>query len=119
MPGKSSQRKGREGELELTRILQAYGYDAEPGRPQSYGEEPDIKGIPGVHIECKRTERFYPYDWIKQAERDSRRFKDGTPVVFFRKSREPWVVIMTLDSFMGFICGKIKRNIAPKKDEQR
>ena len=36
--GKTSQRKGRAGELELARILQAHGYPVEPGRALSYGE---------------------------------------------------------------------------------
>lgn len=54
--GRASQRKGRAGELELARILQGYGYDVQPGRAQSYGEVPDLSGLPGVHIECKRNE---------------------------------------------------------------
>ena len=49
--GKSSQRKGRAGELELSRILQGYGYDVQPGRAQSYGEVPDLVGLLGIHIE--------------------------------------------------------------------
>ena len=32
MSGRTSQRKGRAGELELTRILQAHGYDVQPGQ---------------------------------------------------------------------------------------
>ncbi len=56
--GRASQRKGRAGELELARILQGYGYDVQPGRVQSYGEVPDLSGLPGVHIKCKRNERL-------------------------------------------------------------
>ena len=56
--GRASQRKGRAGELELARILQGYGYDVQPGRVQSYGEVPDLSGLPSVHIECKRNERL-------------------------------------------------------------
>ena len=50
--GAKSQRKGRGGELELSRILQGHGYDVEAGRALSYGEVPDLSGLPGVHIEC-------------------------------------------------------------------
>lgn len=32
MSGRSSQRKGRAGELELARLLQGYGYDVQPKR---------------------------------------------------------------------------------------
>ena len=38
MGGRSSQRKGRAAELELSRIFQGYGYPVEAGRAMSYGE---------------------------------------------------------------------------------
>lgn len=88
MPGRSSQRKGRAGELELARLLQGYGYDVQAGRAVSYGSTPDIVGLPGVHIECKR------------AERDAVRFGDGLPAVFFRRSRSPWLVVMKLGDWL-------------------
>lgn len=97
---RSSQRKGREAELELARVLQGYGYDTEPGRAQSYGEEPDISGLPGIHIECKRCEQLRLSEWMKQAQRDAERFRDGLPAVFHRRNREPWLVTMKLDDFM-------------------
>ena len=50
--GAKSQRKGRSGELELARLLQGYGYDVQPGRAQSYGEVPDLSGLPSVHIDA-------------------------------------------------------------------
>lgn len=100
MPGKSSQRKGRAGELELSRLLQGYGYDVQPGRSQSYGADPDVNGLPGVHIECKRAEQLRPYDWLEQAERDAVRFGDGLPAVFFRRSRSPWLVVMKLEDWL-------------------
>ena len=51
--GAKSQRKGRAAELELSRILRGHGYNVEPGRALSYGEVPDLSGLPGIHIECK------------------------------------------------------------------
>lgn len=87
--GKSSQRKGREGELELVQILHSYGFeDVRPGKPISYGEEPDVVGLPGVHIECKRVERLNVPEAMQQAERDSQRFQDGIPVLFHRRNRQ-------------------------------
>lgn len=100
MAGKASQRKGRAGELELARLLQGYGYDVRPGRSQSYGAEPDLTGLSGIHVECKRAERLQPYDWLAQAERDAVRFDDGLPAVFFRRSRSPWLVVMKLEDWM-------------------
>ena len=98
--GSKSQRKGRAAELELSRILQGYGYPVEAGRAMSYGEEPDLYGLPGVHIECKRAETLRLSEWMAQAERDAQRFRDGAPAVFFRRSRSPWCVVMKLEDWM-------------------
>lgn len=91
--GAKSQRKGRAAELELSRILQGYGYPVEAGRAQSYGEVPDLSGLPGIHIECKRAET------LRLSE--SERFEDGAPAVFFRRSRSPWCVVMKLGDWMA------------------
>ena len=66
----------------------------------SFGEVPDLTGLPGVHIECKRAEQLRPYDWMAQAERDAVRFGDGIPAVFFRRSRSPWLVVMKLGDWL-------------------
>ena len=92
--GAKSQRKGRGGELELARLLQGYGCDVRPGRSQSYGAEPDLTGLPGVHVECKRAERLNLPAAVEQATRDAERFQDGAPAVFQRRNREPWLVTM-------------------------
>lgn len=94
--GKKSQSKGRAGELELCRLLQGYGYPVRPGEAVSYGSTPDLTGLDGVHIECKRGEKQALYTWIAQAQQDSGKFKDGLPAIFWRKNRAPWLVCMTL-----------------------
>ena len=99
MGGRSSQRKGRAAELELSRILQGYGYPVEAGRAQSYGEVPDLSGLPGVHIECKRAEALRLSEWMAQARRDADRF-GGLPAVFHRRNREPWRVTMELPDWL-------------------
>lgn len=104
--GRSSQRKGRSGELELCRLLQAHGYPVEPGEPVSYGATPDLIGLPGVHIECKRVERLNVLEAMAQAERDAQRFQDGAPAVFHRRSRSPWLVTMRLDDWMKLYQGR-------------
>ena len=98
--GKSSQRKGRAGELELSRLLQGYGYDVQPGRAQSYGEMPDLVGLPDIHIECKRNERLNVWDAMAQATRDAEKFQDGAPAVFHRRNRHGWLVTMRLPDWM-------------------
>lgn len=102
---RSQQRKGRAAEIELAGILQGYGYPVQVGEPVSYGAVPDLSGLPGVHIECKRHETLRINDWMRQAQEDSEKFKDGAPAVFFRRSREPWHVVMKLDDFMKFYGG--------------
>ena len=98
--GAKSQRKGRAAELELSRIFQGHGYDVRPGNPLNYGKEPDLTGLPGIHIECKRAEALRLSEWMAQAERDAQRFQDGTPAVFFRRSRSPWMVCMKLSDWL-------------------
>ena len=97
--GARSQKKGRGGELEICRILQAHGIDAKPGQAVSYGSTPDIMGIPNVHAEVKRTEKMRLNEWLDQATRDARRF-GGYPAIFHRSNRRPWTVTMLLEDWL-------------------
>ncbi len=101
MPGKSSQRKGADGERELAALLREYGYPVERGGSLSFGEVPDLTGLPGVHIEVKRVERLNVPEAMKQAVRDAEKFHDGAPTLFHRRSREPWLVTMCLQDWMS------------------
>lgn len=56
--GGKSQRKGAHGERELAAVLRQYGYEIRRGGSLSFGEVPDLVGLPGVHIEVKRVERL-------------------------------------------------------------
>ena len=98
----NGKRKGKTGELELARKLREYGYDARRSVQYNGKEEEgqaDLLGLPGVHIECKRTESLRLYDAVNQAKRDSKG-KDKIPAVFHRKNKHDWVVILPLDDFM-------------------
>lgn len=97
---KSQQRKGRGGELEICRILQAHGIPAEPGQAISYGSTPDVTGIPGIHPEIKRVERLNVPEAMAQAMRDSEKFHDGAPTLFHRRNRSPWLVTMRLEDWL-------------------
>ena len=98
--GRSSQRKGADGERELAAILRGYGYDIKRGGSLSFGEVPDLVGVPGLHIECKRVERLNVSEAMQQAIRDSERFQDGLPALFHRRNRQPWHVTLRLKDFM-------------------
>ena len=115
MAGKASQSKGRRGELELSRLLQGYGYNVQPGRAQSYGKEPDLSGLPGIHVEAKRCEQVRPSQWMAQAQQDTEKFQDGAPAVFHRCSRSPCLVTMRLGDWLALYS----RQKAPKTDEER
>ena len=75
--GNYSQRKGATGERELCSLLQAHGFAVERGGSLSFGEVPDLTGLPGIHIEVKRTERLNLRAAMDQAERDAGFFRDG------------------------------------------
>lgn len=96
----NSRQKGKRGELELAHILKTYGYEARRGQQYCGANgDADVIGLPGVHIEVKRTERFKLYDAMEQAERDAR--EDEIPAVFTRKNNKNWLVCMRLEDFMG------------------
>ena len=98
--GRTSQRKGRRGEIELSEKLKEYGIHAEPGASMSFGGTPDVTGLPGIHIEVKRRECPDVLAALRQAATDAERFGDGVPVVFWRKNRGKWIALLSLESFM-------------------
>lgn len=98
--GRMQQRKGAEGERELAQILNAYGYDTQRGGSQTYGTVPDLTGMDGIHIECKRCEQLNLHAAVKQSEADAARFSDGLPAVFHRKNRTQWLVTMPLAAWI-------------------
>lgn len=104
---RSQQRKGADGERELAALLREYGYTIERGGSCSFGEVPDLSGLPGLHIEVKRVERLNVGDAMAQAIRDSKKFHDGRPILFHRRNRSPWLCTMTLPDFMA-LYGALK-----------
>lgn len=100
MSGRSSQAKGAAGERELAALLRKRGYDTQRGGSLSFGEVPDVMGLPGVHIEVKRVERLNVPEAMHQAVRDAEKFQDGVPTLFHRRNREPWLVTMRLDDWL-------------------
>lgn len=104
MGGKTSQRKGASGERKLTALLREYGYDIRRGGSLSFGEVPDLTGLPGIHVECKRAEVLRLSEWLEQARRDAFRF-GGLPAVFHRRNKSPWLVTMELPSWMELYRG--------------
>lgn len=100
MSGRKSQRKGADGERGLAALLREHGYTIERGGSCSFGEVPDLTGLPGIHIEVKRRENVNLSAALEQAQRDAERFHDGLPAVFHRKNRESWRVTMPLTAWL-------------------
>ena len=99
--GGKSQRKGADGERELAAVLREYGYSIQRGGSLSFGEIPDLAGLPGIHIECKRVERLNVPEAMRQAVRDS---------------REPWLVTMRLADWMA-LYGRQKATETTERKE--
>jgi len=109
----NSRRKGKEGELELARILRDNGFMCVRGQQKvgrgknaAIGDD-DVIGLPDVHIECKRVERLDLDAAMEQSSRDAA--ADCTrPVVMHRKNasrrkgdmRGEWKVTMFLDDWL-------------------
>ena len=104
--GKSSQRKGAAGERELAALLSAAGYECQRGGSLSFGEIPDVLGLPGIHIEVKRVEKLNVGEAMEQAIRDSDRMLDGMPALFHRRNRKPWLVTMRLEDWLKLYGSK-------------
>ena len=105
--GRSSQRKGRAAERELAGILQGYGFpDARPGAPVCYGSEPDLLGVPNVHIEVKRRESVDIAAALRQARADAEYF-GGIPALFCRDNGERWRVVIDLADWIKLYKGEV------------
>ena len=100
----NSRQKGKRGELDHAHRLKNYGYEARRGQQYCGANgDADVVGLPGVHIEVKRTERFKLYDAMEQAERDAK--AGETPVVVTRRNNKNWLVCMKLEDFMEMYEG--------------
>lgn len=96
---KNSRAKGAAGERELAAILRQYGYNARRGQQFSGANgDPDVVGLPGLHIECKRVERLNLQDAFDQSKRDAR--PGEIPTVFHRRNRCDWQVTLGLEDFI-------------------
>lgn len=95
----NSREKGKRGELELARELREYGYDCRRGQQYSGANgDADVIGLPGIHIECKRTEKLNIYKAMEQAIRDA--LKGNLRTVMHRKNNSGWLVTMPLEDWI-------------------
>ena len=104
MTARSSQKKGADGEREVAALLTAlFGVEVRRGAsPYLPGwQAPDVFGLAGVHIECKRVQRLDLCAALRQARRDS----DGkVGLVLHRRNRELWVASVLLADLPGLVA---------------
>lgn len=87
--GAGSRRKGKVGELEVAKILQAEGWlAARRGQQRAGVDQSDvIDGPRALHIEVKRVEQLALRAWMGQAVEDA---PDGlVPCVVHRRNADP------------------------------
>lgn len=98
----NSRQKGAAGERELANFLKEKGY-VTARRGQQFkggGDSPDVVGLDGFHIECKRVEAGNLYGWLDQAIRDA---GENVPIVVHRKNKRDWVVILRIEDFLPLL----------------
>jgi Holliday junction resolvase len=101
--GKPSREKGKRGERELAAKLRAmFQCDVRRGVQYRGGpDSPDVVGLEGVHIECKRKERLNVFGALCQAAEEAP--DDAKPIVCHRASRQPWLVTLALEDLPAVI----------------
>lgn len=110
----NSKQKGNRGEREAASYLtELFGLKCRRGQQYSGSpDSPDVVGIPGLHLEIKRTERINIYEAIKQAARDA---NDNVPLVMHRKNREEWLFVLKAEDIfrlMEVLNEKVKKETA-------
>lgn len=95
----NSKQKGKRGELELANKLKTHGFDCRRGQQYcgSNGDA-DVVGLPGIHIEAKRTEKLHLTDAMSQSISDAKAWQ--MPTVMHRKNNEDWLVTMKLEDWI-------------------
>ncbi len=91
---KNSKAKGAQGERQVAAWLRENGVEARRGVQYQGGpESPDVvHGLPGVHLEVKRTERFRLDEALDQAKGEAP--AGSMPVVLTRKNRGRWIAVL-------------------------
>ena len=93
--------KGADGEREIVAKLLELNIDARKISRSGYAT-PDIELLDYFMGEVKRQEQQVPitvYRWLAQY--------DETDILFMRKNRMPWLVVMELDTF-GDLVARIR-----------
>lgn len=101
--GLMSRNKGKLGEREFAQLCQEHGFDVRRTAQcrGNTGQAGDVEGLPGVHVEVKRTERLNLAAAYAQSVNDAKVGGNGdVPIVAHRSSRQPWLVTMSAEDWL-------------------
>lgn len=100
---RASRQKGQRGEREVCKILaEKLGGKYKRNLSQTQDGGYDVLGLDGWAIEVKFQETLSIEKWWKQAVEQSS--EDKKPVLFFRKSRTDWRVVVPLCTHEKITC---------------
>jgi len=96
----NSKSKGGRGEREFAALCREEGYSNTHRGQQFQGsfDSPDVKGLPGIHVEVKRVERLNIHDAMAQSIRDSG--GKAIPIVAHRRNRDKWLITMCFSDWI-------------------
>jgi hypothetical protein len=103
MGGLYSRQKGKRGERLVRDLFIAHGFVSRRGQQfQGSPDSPDVvvPDLPWLHIESKFVEKLDLEKALEQAEKDA---GEKFAVVFHKKSRQDWVVSMTVENFFELL----------------
>ena len=105
----NSKAKGRRGEQELCKWLEAQGFkNARRGLSQAMGAitaDVECDSLSTFWIECKRNERGKViYNYVEQAERDSKN-TPKIPIVLYRaNNKDKWLIIADAEFILPILA---------------
>ena len=120
--GKASREKGKRGEREFAALCRQFGFEARRGQQYSGEGGDDVAGLPGFHIEVKRTERLDLYGAMGQAARDAAK-REGAPhpLVAHRRNHSEWLAVLYAADFLALLqeakalpAGEDRESILPE-----
>lgn len=96
--GRTSRRKGQNGEREVRDILRAHGFTCNRDGRLDTDLQHDCHGY---HFEIKRRERLDLPGWLRQAETEA---NGNAPVVVYRSSGQPWRAVLPFDELARLLA---------------
>jgi len=106
--GRMSRNKGKVGEREVAELLRSHGFAARRGIQFAGGpDSPDVVGLPGCHIEVKRTETLRLYPALEQAMQDRR--PGDLATVWHRQNQRGWLVVLPAEDFLALFKAAVPR----------